>query len=320
VEKSAMSFRGLACGAALVLVMTGIRAEAAWDNAFQVTCFGCRNRASKYYYAPQPAVAYSSPIAAEASPGPCCSTSYVQRCYYVPVTSYKTVLEPVTSYKTSYYYEPVCSYRTSCYRDPCSGASIQVTQPVTSYRLRSQCNAVTSYVQRCMPVTSYRMAYRLEPVTVCPPPCPCGSGTPAPGAPATAEGNLIPSPGVPQSQEGPAVPQSFPQPAAPSFKPSTGAPRFDKITGNLDGRATIRGQVVQSNYVSPLRGARVLFVSKQSDQDKQAATADAAGRFAVNLPAGGWKLFVGRADGSLEYHSSIDVQQSQNRQVMVVSR
>ena len=70
-----MSFRGLACGAALLLGMTGMRADAAWDNAFQVTCFGCRN-SSNYYYPPAPAVSYyPAPVVAAAPP--CgCSTSY----------------------------------------------------------------------------------------------------------------------------------------------------------------------------------------------------------------------------------------------------
>ncbi len=315
-----MSFRGLACGAALLLGITGMRADAAWDNAFQVTCFGCRNNSSNYY-APPPAVAYyAPPVVANAPPCGCCTTQYVQRSYYVPVTSYKTVLDPVTSYRTSYYYEPVCSYRTSCYRDPCSGASIQVTQPVTSYRLRSQCNAVTSYVQRCVPVTSYRVGYRLEPVSCCPAPSPCDGTSSPPNvteAPATTpEGRLIPAP---QVQEGNAVPQSYPQPANPSFKPATPPPGLDRVTSTQAG-AVIRGQVVANNYVTPMRGAKVLFVSNKSEQVKQSTVADTTGRFAVNLPAGGWKIFVSRQDGTLEYHSSINVQDSQNRQFMVVSR
>ncbi len=323
-----MSFRGLACGAALVLGLTGIRAEAAWDNAFQVTCFGCRNNAS--YYSPAPAASYyypAGPTVAAAPPCGCpcpCQPQYVQRSYYVPVTTYKTVLDPVTSYKTSYYYEPVCSYRTSCYRDPCSGASIQVTQPTTSYRLRSQCNAVTSYVQRCVPVTSYRMAYRLEPVSDCPPPCPsCDATAGIPTNPGVMEGpatggagQYIPPPRV---HEGEATPQSSPLPAGPSYKPATNSPAFDRITGNTTG-AAIHGQVVANNYVTPLRGAKVLFVNNQSEEVKQSTVADTTGRFALSLPAGDWKIFVSGRDGNLEYHSNINVKDNQNRQFMVVSR
>ena len=86
--------RNYAVGSALLLVLAGSQAQAAWDNVFQTCCFRPR---SSYYAAP--------PVVANAAPSGCCQTSYVQRCYYQPVTSYKTVLEPVTSYKTSYYYE-----------------------------------------------------------------------------------------------------------------------------------------------------------------------------------------------------------------------
>src|SRR5258708_15439340 len=161
----------IAAGAALLLVLAASPAQAAWNNAFQLCCFGCRHNTQSHYVAP--------PVVANASPcGGCCTTSYVQRCYYQPVTTYKTVCEPVTSYKTSYYYEPVCSYRSSCYYDPCTGSSVQVTTPVTSYRLRSQCNAVTSYVQRCVPVTAYRPTFYMEAVTSCAPPPPCCGGVP----------------------------------------------------------------------------------------------------------------------------------------------
>jgi hypothetical protein len=326
MEKSAMSFRGLACGAALVLGMTGIRAEAAWDNAFQVTCFGCRNNAS--YYTPAPAASYyypAGPVVAAAPPCGCpCQPQYVQRSYYVPVTTYKTVLDPVTTYRTSYYYEPVCSYRTSCYRDACSGASIQVTQPVTSFRVRSKCDPVTSYVQRCVPVTSYRIGYRLEPVSDCAPPaCPSSDAAAAVQGtidnPAATNPNYIPRPGVQESPAAPAQPNSLPLPAVPSYKPATNAPALDRITSNPNG-ASIRGQVVANNFVTPLRGAKVLFVSNKSDEVKQTTIADTTGRFALSLPAGEWKIFVSSANGNLEYHSSINVQDNQNRQFMVVSR
>jgi hypothetical protein len=246
--------------------------------------------------------------------------------------SYKTVCQPVTSYRTSYYYEPVCAYRSSCYYDPCSGQSIQVTQPVTAYRLRSQCNAVTSYVQRCVPVTSYRPTYYLEAVNNCcphPPSACCGT----PGGPA-APNNVIETPGaagtpniprqnVPMTiEETPGTPNSLRvRPAPPSLKPAPVAPGFDRITTapNSSG-ALVAGQVVAKNYVTPLRGAKLLFVNRQSEATKQAAQADGYGRFNVNLPEGGWNIFVSRPDGKLEYHSSIDVQNAHNRNVMVVSR
>src|SRR5262249_34417759 len=166
-------------GCALVLAgVTASPAQAAWCNVFQVTCFRCKSH--------QPAVSAYAPAAC--CPQPVCTTQYVQRCYYQPVTCYqtKTYYEPVTTYRTSYYYEPVTSYRYSCYLDPCTCSYQQVACPQTCYRLRSQCCPVTSYLQRCcqVPVTSYRLSYYYEPVTTCATPAcpsPCAPGAPAVG-------------------------------------------------------------------------------------------------------------------------------------------
>ncbi len=313
-----MSFRGLACGAAVVLALATSQADAAWNNAFQVTCFRCKNRASQYTPAPvAPVIAYSAPAA---DPCSCCQTCYVQRCYYQPVTTYKKVLEPVQQQRTSYYWEPVCTQRTSCYIDPCTGCPIQVTKPEVSYRLRSKCDTVTCYVERCVPVTTYRIAHRLEAVTVCPP------GVTPPGSGRVTEqppfNGVNPNPNYIRTPQGPmAEPGRITDtPAAPGSLKKPSAIRMDKVTGRTNDGAFVRGQVVAKNFVTPMRGAKVLFVSKESETKKLDATADPAGRFAVSLPAGGWKIYLSSRDGSLEYHSSIDVQDAQNRNVMVVSR
>jgi hypothetical protein len=156
-----------------------------------------------------------------------CTTRYVQRCYYQPVTCYRTqtYYEPVTTYKTSYYYEPVTSYRYSSYFDPCTCCWHQVACPQTCYRLRSQCCAVQSWVQRCcqVPVTTYQQCSYWEPVTTCcqptcctPPPCPqpapvagYAPAAPvapvAPVAPSVTEQQAAPVPGVTE-QRYPPVP------------------------------------------------------------------------------------------------------------------
>src|SRR5262245_64157126 len=104
-------------------------ASAAWNNVFQATCLSCSPRPATSLYAPAPVAAFSSPVVAYAAPAagccdPCqqCTTRYVQRCYYQPVTTYQTqsYYEPVTTYVTKTYYEPVTTYRYSCYYDPCS--------------------------------------------------------------------------------------------------------------------------------------------------------------------------------------------------------
>ena len=167
------------CCALAVLAMANATGRAAWDNVFQVCCNSCRS--SNYVAVPAPAPA----------PAACgcqqCTTRYVQRCYYQPVTTYRQscYLEPVTTYRTSYYYEPCTSYRYSCYYDPCTCSYQQVAQPVTTYRLRSQCCPVTSYLQRCcmQPVTSYQQAFYYEPVTTC---CTTSVGAPVAAVPSGA--------------------------------------------------------------------------------------------------------------------------------------
>jgi hypothetical protein len=151
-------------GALLVLAAGGEPVRAAWNNVFQVCCHNCRSSVSN-----------APPIVPTPCPQPCpqqnCTTRYVLRSYYQPVTTYKPVTwtEPVTTYRTSYFYEPVTSYRYSCYFDPCTCSYQQVAQPVTSYRLRSQCCPVTSYLQRCamQPVTVQQLCHYYEPQTTC---------------------------------------------------------------------------------------------------------------------------------------------------------
>ncbi len=205
-------------------VTAALPASAAWDNVFQPTLFGrCRQRpATTANFVP--AVGQSSPVVAATpvcttcnSPPPsstACSTSYVQRCYYQPVTTYQTqtYYEPVTTYRTSYYYEPVTSYRYSCYYDPCTCSYQQVATPCTSYQLRAQSCPVQSYVQRCcqVPVTVQQKVCYWQPQTTC---CTTTEGAPiyAPtSAPATP----------PAVSTGPAI-QPPAGNTAPSITPTT---------------------------------------------------------------------------------------------------
>ena len=218
---------------ALALLAVGAApAEAAWDNVFQVCCHSCNSRPSLFgrssnYCCPQPTTCCA----------PVCTTQYVQRCYYQPVTCYqtKTYYEPVTTYRTSYYYEAVTSYRYSCYYDPCTCSYQQVACPQTCYRLRSQCCPVTSYLQRCcqVPVTSYRLSYYYEPVTTCAAPaCPpaCTPGVSEQSSQPTAPMQQ-PTPGV-YEQRTPApgngsngtYDRYYPQPAQPNPAPATQPP------------------------------------------------------------------------------------------------
>lgn len=346
--------RGIGGGAALLLVLaTGGPAHAAWNNVFQVCCHGCRGPSASYYYPPAssyygpsyyaPSASYYAPSTSYASPccptpccpAPCCpTTSYVQRCYYQPVTCYKTetYLQPVTSYRTSYYYEPVTTYRSSCYYDPCTCSSVQVTTPCTSYRLRSQCNAVVSYVQRCamVPVTSYRPVYYMEAVTNPCPSSPCADGA-APGvagptgvtenpgaaAPAPGTGNLPPT----RVDEYPPAPGTgLRRPAPPASMPLPPALRFDRIVKRPSTAADVSGFVVDRNHVTPLSNARLVFENRDNRNDRQTVTADPNGRYKVNLPAGDYNIYLASYDGSPVFHNSIKVEPAQVRNITLVSR
>jgi hypothetical protein len=211
------------CCALAALIMANGSAGAAWNNVFQVCCNSCQS--SNY-------VAVPAPVAA--APAPCggcqqCTTRYIQRCYYQPVTTYRQscYMEPVTTYRTSYYYEPCTSYRYSCSYDPCSCSYQQVACPVTTYRLRAQSCPVTSYLQRCcmQPVTTYQQVTYYVPQTTC---CTTTIGAPiaAPScAPSVAPAAPPPSAAPPAYQGGPAAAPPMVQggPAAP--QPSVqGAP------------------------------------------------------------------------------------------------
>src|SRR5438552_10288178 len=163
-------FRGAVGACALWLLTAGVSpTQAAWNNVFQVCCDACGGQPAVSAYAPDPCC--------NPCPQPVCTTRYVARCYYQPVTTYqsKSYYEAVTTYRTSYYYEPVTSYRYSCYYDPCTCCYQQVACPQTCYRLRSQCCPVQSWVQRCcqVPVTTYQRSFYWEPVTSCCTPAPC---------------------------------------------------------------------------------------------------------------------------------------------------
>ncbi len=244
-------FRGsLWCCALAALALSNGAARAAWDNVFQVCCHNCRSSSNYVAVAPAPAPCNTCPQQT-------CTTRYVQRCYYQPVTSYRQscYMEPVTTYRTSYYYEPVTTYRYSCYYDPCSCGYQQVAQPVTSYRLRSQCCPVTSYLQRCclQPVTTYQQAFYYEPVTTC---CTTNVGAPVTTLPPGA--TTMPG-AYPGASTTPSVP-----PGA-STQPSVPAPGANTTEGPPSGQA--EGMKFNSNYSN--RAPRMPFAPDTSYRQPQ---------------------------------------------------
>jgi len=290
-------------------------ASAAWNNVFQTTCCGGRSSSSSFFAPPAPACAPQ--------------VSYVQRCYYQPVTSYKTetYYDPVTTYKTSYYWEPCTRMRYTSYYDPCTGCTQNVAKPVTSYSLKSKCNAVQSYVQRCrmVPVTEYRRSYYMEPV-ICQAACdPCAGGNcNTPGAPPAAgvtENPGGPSPGAGQSNEPPRIPAAGIQGSAnkPAAVPPPSAKfRPDRVASFNNESGRLQGSVVRDDRITPRPNATLSFKTDAGKEVK--AQTDFNGRFLVELPAGEYTLSVPGTDGKPVYHSTVNVKNADNRLVMVVSR
>jgi hypothetical protein len=296
-------------------------ASAAWNNVFQATC---NTSSSSSFFAPQPQCV-------------CARISYVQRCFYQPVTTYKqeTYFEPITTYRTSYFWAPVTTYRYTSFYDPCTGCCQQVATPCTSYCLRSQCNACQSYVQRCrmVPCTEMRKSFYLEPVVTWHDPC--GNPVPAPGAAGAGVGES-PPPNIPPARIGesrpptaginetteppriksPGIQESAPRqtiPAAPSSTPL----RADRVASRSSG-GKLQGSVVRDDRITPRANATLRFVN---DNDEEViAKSDATGRFAVNLPAGEWTLYTPGKDGQSTFHSTVYVKPTDDRRVTVVSR
>lgn len=356
-------FKGYAWGVALAtLVATGAPAHAAWNNVFQVCCSSCGSTPAPVVagYAPVAAPAVVAAPAADAcceQPTTTCTTRYVQRSYYQPVTSYRTshYYEPVTSYRTSYYYEPVTSYRYSCYYDPCTCSYQRVAQPVTSYQLRSRCCPVTSYLQRTCttPVTSYQQSFYYEPVTSCctstagaavaaPPngakvvpavPAPAVA-TPAP--PETAESTLPgPPPGTTESRDAGAstserynpsrspslspAPNTMPRASDSSYRAPARRPvvRYDRIASR--GSDNLQGRVVDASR-APRSGVRILLVSTDAKTDQHTLTASGDGSFGARVNTGGWLVYTYDAQGRPVFSRRIEVPADRELSMTLVQR
>jgi len=320
-------FRGVfvwGCALALVALAAG-PGRAAWHNVFQVCCNSCGTQSASNFVAPDPCCA--------PPPQQVCTTRYVQRTYYQPVTCYqtKTYYEPVTTYKTSYYYEPCTSYRYSCYYDPCTCSYQQVACPVTSYRLKSQCCPVTSYLQRCcmVPVTTYQQSCYWEPVTscctqpACPPGAPPVAGPVSPGVPGVNDGGATPMPGVGDPNAGISnkqlgfsrgpLPNRQLAPQNPAAKPATPLPaappnvQLDKIVfAPLPG---VEGQLVGFDGKAPQSGDRFLFDH-----------ADRQGQFRAELASGNWLVYLHAADGKPVFHSKIEVRDDNPNRLTLFSK
>ena len=321
--------------AALVLAACGVlgsagSASAAWNNVFQVCCNDC-NKPQTSYYAPSACPTCPQAQACpQACPQPQMQISYVQRCYYQPVTEYvrKSYYEPVTKNYTSYYYEPVTSYKYTTYYDPCTGCPQKICTPCTSYQMRSKCNAVTSYVERCamVPVTSYKPVTVRQPVVSYyyppEPSCPAPAANIPPigpevtqirenGPTVVPDKDMIPPASVP-STPGSSNSFSKPNPNAPKIRP-------DKTTSR-SSVVTVRGEVVMPDRVTPMSGSKLVFVNADDQTKKEYASANQFGEFDVRLPAGNWYLYIAGDQGKAVYHKQVSLGDKDTYDYKVVSR
>jgi hypothetical protein len=346
----------------LVALATGAgRADAAWNNVFQVCCHNCGSAPTTSGFV----AAYADPCCPQPCPQPCpqqvCETRYVQRTYYCPETHYETQTryEPVTTYRTSYFWEPVTSCRVSCFFDPCTCSWRQVSTPVTSFRLRSQCCPVQSWVARCysVPVTTMRPYTRCEPVTSCYWTT-AGATAGAAPAPYTPPAGAMPGAGVGDSSRPPAnagqgvndsgsgasesqkrpfdqyAPQGYRQYAPPAGGTPKSASPPTKVRPDTFVQAppavqlekivpvtsaNVEGVVVRADE-KPDAGARLTFRRADREGVTHTVTADSAGRFKATLASGGWVVCTHRADGQLVPHTRIDVREDKTSEVKLTSR
>ena len=80
--------------------------------------------------------------------------------------------------------------------------------------------------------------------------------------------------------------------------------------------STVNGTVVKNGVAQP--GMQVTFVSAAGQQ--LPVKADNTGRFHVTLNSGTWKVYTVDNAGRQTYHSDVTVRDSENRNVMLVSR
>ncbi|MCE9568173.1 MAG: hypothetical protein K8U57_39740 [Planctomycetes bacterium] len=297
--------------------------NAAWDNVFQVCCNDCgQSRAS--YSAP----ACPQACAPACAPQPEMRISYVQRCYYQPVTEYvqKSYYEPVKKNVTSYYYEPVTEYKYSTYYDPCTGCPQKVCTPTTAYKLRSQCNSVTSYVMRTctVPVTSLKPVTYQQPVVSYYYP-PTAGAAPAyipPAAPAVDELRSNP-PGVTPNRSDMIPPTEVPIPMSPGMsypKPSGNVKLRPEKTVSRSSVVTVRGEVTMPDQLTPRVNAKLVFVNAEKPEQKEYVNANEYGEFDVRLAAGNWFMYLGGDNGKATYHKQISVGDRDTYDYKVVSR
>ncbi|HET6574697.1 MAG TPA: hypothetical protein VFG68_13910 [Fimbriiglobus sp.] len=314
------------------LLATGGDAAAGWDNVFQVCCHDCKSRPIRSFFRAQ-----GCDDCAQPQPQPQRRVEYQRSYYYEPVTVMKQerYTEEVPVRVRSYYWDPVTSYTRASYYDPCTGCCQDICVPRTSYVRKERCDTVTRYVERCrmVPVQVQRKVEVTRPVITyygpetrryLPADCelPPAGAMPAPAVPrvdelrtnpptVTPEGGYIPP------QRLPTIEGSRRRMLSP-VRPAAGP--VNAHTTSRPGPASLRGEIVQSDQVTPRPGAKLVFVSAADHNRREYVTADEFGNFDLRLPAGDWHVYLGNGNGRATYHKKITVGAYDAREFTVVSR
>jgi hypothetical protein len=119
----------------------------------------------------------------------------------------------------------------------------------------------------------------------------------------------------PESQQRQVAPNGQLQPI--TTQPAPAPVKKDRIA-MIDG-SMINGQVV-SDTNAPRGGIQLTFVSANRQAPEQTVTANAAGRFEVELGRGTWLIYVNSGNGQQSYHSQMDVAANQKAPIVLVSR
>lgn len=304
----------------LAVAGTADFASAGWNNVYQLTCWGCRDRdrGSSYYVRPAPVQSRSSYFAGYET-----RTETITRTVMRP----ERVIEEVPTVERRTYYEPQTTYTRSSYYDPVTGCCQTVERPTTRMIRREECNTVMKPVERLRMVPTqvqqdvevrrpvyYGPEERIIKQPVCALPNASTGATPqvdiirSPAPSVSGEPERILPPNVPTNPGGVSNPRVMPPNKVNA-----------RTTSRYAGTTAVRGEIVRPDQTTPLAGAKLVLVSATDKNVREYAIADAFGRFDLSVPSGTWHMYVGDGTGRASFHKTLKLEQAE-RTFTVVSR
>ncbi len=158
------------------------------------------------------------------------------------------------------------------------------------------------------PVMAPRVFVPAPPVVVSPP---ADLGRPIAPVPET------PAPPPPLPPASSSSLRRVPPPLTPPLPPP--AVRVERIAAAPAGADALLGQVVGAGN-APRAYVQLTLVHAERPGLRRAVTADAAGRFAVQMAPGAWRVYTHGQDGRAVLHGTVEVRAHQACKVTVVGR